>query len=115
MITKEEFCKFINNYLEFSNSIEKIGEVITGKKYSLYEIDWIDAVGKMVDCFVDSHFTEQGGDWIFYWLWESVEDKKVIIDDKDMFGDKKKEYHLNSIDELWDFLLTDTKRFFKNV
>ena len=25
------------------------------------------------------------------------------------------EYHLNSIDELWEFLLTDKKQYFKNA
>lgn len=116
MITKEEFYKFISSYQEFYNGIERFEKAITGKNYSfnLLETDWGDAVGKMLDLFLDSHFTDSGVDWITYWLWEDIDDKVVTIDDKDIFGDKKKEYHLNSIDELWEFLLTNPKLYFKN-
>lgn len=119
MINKEEFIKFIQSYIEFQESIDNFDKAITGKNYPtiLFETKWYEAVGMMLDTFLDSHFTDEGEDWIFYWLWEDVEDKKVVVTrPKDMFNEEKKlEYHLNSIDELWNFLLTDTKQYFKNV
>ena len=117
MITKEEFTKFINQYQIFNKALDRLSEALSGSKYGLplFETDWGEAVGKMLDIFLDSHFTETGVDWIAYYLFESVEDKKVTITKKDMFGEKEFEYHLNSLDELWDFLLTNKVLYFKNA
>ena len=116
MITKEEFTKFIKNYQVFYNGIERFEKAITGSKYTsnLLESDWGDAVGIMLDTFLDSHLTVDGADWVTYYLFEDVEDKLVTVDEKDLFGINKKEYHLNSINELWNFLLTNPERYFKN-
>ena len=50
-------------------------------------------------------------------MFEDIEDKLVTVkQDKDIFNEEKEiEYHLNSLEELWDFLLTDKKAYFKNV
>ena len=119
MITKKEFTKFIESYQTFENGIERLSEAITGSKYGipLFETDWGDAVGKMLDTFLDSHFTVEGADRVTYYLFEDIEDKLVeVIKPADMFNEEKKiEYHLNSIDELWDFLLTDIETYFKDA
>jgi hypothetical protein len=40
----------------------------------------------------------------------------MITKEADLFKEKEEiEYHLNSIDELWEFLLTDKKLYFKNA
>ena len=81
------------------------------------DCDWIDEVNKLLEAAIYSHFTEEGVDWIFYYLYELIEDKKVTVTKSaDLFDKEQKiEYHLNSIDELWDFLLTDKKLYFKNA
>lgn len=119
MITKEEFVKFIESYKEFQESIDNLDIAITGKSYPsiLYETNWCDAVGRMLDAFLDSHFSVYAIDWICYFLWEDVDDKAAYVkQDKDMFNEEKEiRYPLDTIDELWDFLLTDKKLYFKNV
>ena len=117
MITKEEFIQYITEFQKFDEAIERIEIAVGGSKCAcnLWESDWYSNVSKLLDIFVDSHFTEKGADWVYYYLFENINDKKVIIEVEDMFGTDKKEYHLNTIDELWNFLLTDTKLYFKNV
>ena len=117
MITKEEFIQYITEFQKFDEAIERIEVAIGGSKWScnLWESDWYGNVSKLLDIFINSHFTEKGADWVYYYLFENIDDKKVIIEVEDMFGIEKKEYHLNSIDELWDFLLTDKKLYFKDV
>ena len=119
MITKEEFYKFISSCQEFYNGLERFEKAITGKKFTcnLLETDWGDAVGKMLDAFLDSHFTDYGIDWICYFLFENVDDKAAYVKQEgDMFNEEKEiRYPLDTIDELWDFLLTDKKSYFKNV
>ena len=119
MINKEEFTEYILNYQAFEQAISRMEEAFSGRKYgcNLFDCDWVDSVGKMLDIFIESHFTETGSDWIFYYLFEDIEDKLVTIDKPaDMFNKETTiEYHLNSLDELWDFLLTDKKAYFKNA
>jgi len=56
-------------------------------------------------------------DLIFYYLFENPDDKAVYIkQDKDIFNEEKEiRYPLDTVEELWNFLLTDTKLYFKNV
>ena len=117
MITKENFNKFIKEYELFEEDTKRLKEAFCGKAHIFVECDWVNSVEKMLDVFVDSHFTEKGADWIYYYLFENLEDKRVVITKEvDLFEDKKEiEYHLNSIDELWDFLITDKKLYFKNA
>ena len=117
MITIEEFSKYIIAYKNFEQAINRMEEAISGSKYgcNLWEFDRYSSVGKMLDIFVDSHFTEKGADWVYYYMFEDIKDKKAIVEVEDMFGTSKKEYHLNTVDELWNFLLTDKKLYFKNV
>lgn len=117
MITKKEFTEYITEFQYFDKCIDRMGEAISGKYgcCGLWESDWYESVAKMLDMFLDSHFTEKGVDWVSYYLFESIDNKKVIIEIEDIFGTVKKEYPLNTIDELWDFLLTDTKLYFKNA
>lgn len=117
MITKEEFVKYLTEYQSFIKAIERLGEALGGKGYYyIYECDWYDNVGQMLDIFIDSHFTEEGSDWVTYYLFEDIDDKLVIIKKPaDMFNEESEiEYHLNSIEELWNFLQTDINLYFKN-
>ena len=119
MITKEKFTEYINEFQNFEHAIDRMEEAISGSKYgcNLWESDWYGNVSKMLDIFIDSHFTDNGSDLVNYFLFESVDDKLVTIKkEKDIFNEEQEiEYHLNSIDELWDFLLTDVKQYFKNA
>lgn len=119
MINKEEFIKFIQSYIEFQESIDNFDKAITGKSYPtiLFETRWYEAVGRMVDSFLDSHFTDFGIDWISYFLWEDTNDKAAYVKQEgDMFNEEKEiRYPLDTLDELWNFLLTDKKLYFKNV
>ena len=119
MITKEDFTKFIQSYIEFQESIDKFDMAITGKNHPtiLFETNWYEAVGRMLDSFLDSHFTDCGIDWIIYFLFEDVDDKAAYVkQDKDMFNEEKEiRYPLDTTDELWSFLQTDIKAYFKNA
>ena len=117
MITKEEFTKIITSYQNFENNIDRLFYAFTGSKNNFMDCDWIDEVNKLLEAAIYSHFTEEGVDWIFYYLYELIDDKKVTVTKSaDLFDKEQKiEYHLNSIDELWDFLLTDKKLYFKNA
>ena len=116
MITKEEFVKILTNYQKFRKGVDRFFEALTGNKY-YFECDWIEANDIMFETCIEAIFTEMGADWIFYYLYEDIKDKRLVVTiDADMFEGKKEiEYHLNSIEELWNFLITDKKTYFKNA
>ena len=115
MITKENFIDFIKSYREFESGIKRLEEAISGKPYGccLYESDWCEAVGKMLDVYVDSHFTEVGLDLVFWWLFEEVDHIITQNTTPDLFNGKDKiEYNVNSIDDLWDYMIKFKKDYF---
>ena len=117
MISKELFVKFLTKYQTFNKAFERIEEALMGKKYSsnLYESDWYDSVGAMLDLFLESHFTEDGCDLINAYLFEDCREF-WINKDKDLFTDKREEhYEFNSLEELYDVMLKFKNDYFLNV
>ena len=89
MITKESFIDFIKNYKVFNEAVGRIGVAISGKNYccDVYESDWYNSVGLMLDIFIDSNFTTDGIDLINAYLFEK--EKEILID---------------SLDKLWNYI-----------
>ncbi len=121
MITKEELKKFLDRYSKFDQAVIRLGEAVSGKSYpystNLFETDWYTYVSEMYDIFLESHFTDKGIDWVNYYFLEDIDDHLVTINiSADLFNKEQEvEYHLNSVDELWDFLMTDKKLYFKDA
>lgn len=117
MITKELFKKFISNYNTFDKGIRRIDEAISGPHNycALFEVDWCDAVSRMLDCFLESHFTDDGQDLINAYLFEDCREF-WINKDKTLFEDEKEEhYEFNSFEELYDVMLKFKNDYFLNV
>jgi hypothetical protein len=117
MITKEEFKNYIESYQIFSNGLERFSEALSGSKHgvSIFECDWAEAVGKMLDCFLDSHFTETGVDTITWWMFEDV-DHIIVQTVTDLFNDKSEiKYNVNNIEDLWNYMIKFKEDNFKNV
>lgn len=116
MITKEIFKKIIDLDQTFKNGIERIETAISGSPYSisgLWESDWVLAHEKMFDTFLNSYFTENGIDLLYWWLYEDVD--KIICQkiNSDLFEDEKEiEFDVNSIDNLWNYMIKYKEDYF---
>lgn len=118
MITKEEFAKYIESYQEFEQAMDRLETAIAGRKYvcNLFESDWYGAVARMLDIFIDSHFTDDGQDLIDWWLFEDVDHIITQKVESDLFTeDRKIEYDVNSIDDLWDYLMLYKEDYLKDA
>ena len=118
MISKKEFYNFISSYQKFSNGLDRFEKAITGKEFTsiLFDTDWGNAVGEMLDIFLYSHFTEDGVDIITWWLFEDVD--KIIYEkvDPDLFnGETEVKYDVNTFDNLWNYIKKYEKDYFKNA
>jgi hypothetical protein len=117
MVTKEKFIEFITSYQEFEKDVDRFDMAITGKSYPtiLYESDWDMAVGKMLDAFLSSHFNEAGVDLVYWWLFEDVDHIITQTVDSDLFnGESEINYDVESIDDLWDYLVRYKNDYFLN-
>ena len=117
MIDKKEFINFIESYETFENGINRITETLSGGK--LYTIDlwgcaWVDAVCKMWDNFMYSHFTETGCDLINWWKYEDVDHVITQTIDPDLFNGKCTiQYDVNDVNNLWNYLIKFSSDYFK--
>lgn len=117
MISKELFVKFLKQYQTFNKAFERIEKAIMGRPYSsnMYESDWYESVGYMLDLFLESHFNEYGCDLINAYLFEDCKEFWVNKD-KTLFEDEKEEHYVyNTLEELYDVLLKFKKDYFLNV
>ena len=118
MISKKEFKDFISEYTKFDKAIERIENAISGSKYgcNLFECDWYISTGKMLDIFLNSHFTEEGCDIINWWMFEDVDHIIYQTVDSDLFNGRTEIQHdVNNIEDLWNYLLKNKKELFKDV
>lgn len=117
MITKDEFTKYLNTYQLFEERVDRMGKAITGSTSNLFESDWYTAVDEMFSIFLNSFLTEDGIDVVYYFLFEPIEPKTIVVtQEKDMFNEEEKiTYTLETLEDVWNFLLTDTKIYFKNA
>ena len=117
MITKEEFIKFIKAYEEFEEGINNLGEFLSGDRpygVNLWDCDWVDAVSRMWDQFMYSHFTEEGSDLINWWKFENVDHIITQTVDSDLFNIKSEiKYNVNDIEDLWNYLTKFSSDYFK--
>ena len=118
MITKEEFIKYISEYQEFEKAIDRIERALSGKSFfrvDLFECDWWESVGIMLDVFTESHFTSLGQDTISWWLWEDVD--KVIYETvkPDLFNGEEKEIEIDvsTLEGLWNYMINHKNDYFK--
>ena len=74
MLTKEQFIDFIDvveNYDKEVNRWDDFGIEIF--QLPICELTW-----NLIDCFVQSHFTEDGQDWIEWYLFRSCTTKTSL-------------------------------------
>ena len=118
MITKEIFVDYLTNAIKFDKAVNRLEEAISGKPYGcdLYESDWCLAESNMLDLFLRGWFNVQGLDLIYWWMYESVD--KVITQkvDSDLFnGESEINYDVESIDDLWNYLVRYKNDYFLNA
>lgn len=68
MITKEQFIKVINLARDYENEVDKWNDF----GIQIYEMPIYEIHGQLFDTLIDSLFTEDGVDWISWWLYERI-------------------------------------------
>ena len=117
MISKEEFINFVEVYNEFEKGIDNLEKFLSGNNpytVNLWDSNWVDAVSRMCDSFIYSHFTEVGCDLINWWKFEDVDHIITQTITPDLFHGKSEiEYNVNDIEDLWNYLTKFSSDYFK--
>lgn len=118
MISKNDFFKAIETHQEFEEAIERLSSAIAGNNRSvfIYDADWVDAEGRLFDILLNSNFTEEGVDTIYWWLYESVDKVIYVTEEADMFREEtEKAVPVRTIGQLWSFFEREPEIYFKNA
>lgn len=116
MITKESFINFIENINTFEKAVDRIEKAISGNRIGgvmLFESDWFDAYSKMSDIFFNSHFTTDGVDLIYGYLYDNLDKHELIIHESDLF-EKERKIIIETPEELWNYLNSHKKDYLLN-
>lgn len=102
-------------FKEFKEAVDSVSKIndFNDEFYNLHKIDIseTDAIQegwRLFDIFIESHFTDEGSDLIFWWMYEDV--PKIIYQDT-IFG--KVETNIEDIEDLWKYLISDKEVYFK--
>lgn len=84
----KESISLIKEFMSLGESLRKLDiDIINSKLY--------DIPGRLFDILIETSFTEEGVDLVFWWLYEDVP-KEVT--------DNMVKYDLESVDALWKYL-----------
>lgn len=84
----KEAISLIKEFMSLEESLHKLNiEIADSKLFSI--------PGRLSDMLIETNFTEEGIDLIFWWLYEDVP-KEVT--------DNMVKYNLESVDALWKYL-----------
>ena len=95
MLSKEEFVKYLDNWNIFWDIITE--DIITDDDVF---VSTVAPVSKMLETFLNSHFTEEGTKFILEWL---DNNKSTTLTYSGLF-DKNEEYIIDNIDKLWNYV-----------
>lgn len=94
-ITKEEFLELLKMREAQSERLDKLSD--TG--FPIWDTDVIEYGNLMFDKVVEAYFTQEGEDWIFWWLYEKNGNPEIKAWDED-----HDEIPMETMEDLWRFV-----------
>ena len=93
MITKEQFLKALKYNREFNEHADAISSTLRASDF--YESPIVENGNALFDLLIDSNFSEEGRDWVYWYLYE---DGKIAY-----YADGT-QIKLESDEDLWDLV-----------
>ena len=91
MIGKEQFSQYIQDYQHQYKIIDEISQYFNG----FWESDIVEYGWKMFDELLKAYFTEEGIDWIYYFLLENPNKSYYVNEER---------IPLKTSDDLWEIV-----------
>lgn len=95
-MTKELFTKMILEIQNFGNIVDRICDVLGTNFFEspLAEVGW-----DLINTLINSHFDEEGQDWINWWLYEKDGNPELKA-----WDENDNEIPTETIDDLWNLV-----------
>lgn len=97
MITKEKFISLIYHIQNFNNNIDTLCDM----GIDMLNSDLYNDFSELAEIVLSSHFSEEGCDWVHWWLYERKSYGDIINEAYDVDGNIIK---LDTSAELWDLV-----------
>lgn len=94
-ITKEEFLELLKMREAQSERLDKLSDA----GFPIWDTDVIEYGNLMFDKVVEAYFTQEGEDWIFWWLYEKNGNPEIKAWDED-----NDEIPMETMEDLWRFI-----------
>lgn len=95
-MTKELFTKMILEIQNFSNRVNQLCDVL---RTAFFESPLVESGWNLINLLVESHFDEEGQDWVNWWLYEKDGNPEMKAFDED-----NNEIPTETIDDLWNLV-----------
>jgi hypothetical protein len=96
MITKEEFVLLISKHKEWDNRIDEVSKSLN---CFILDADWVSYTAELFDNTIKLLFTDEGADWIFWWLWEKDGNPELLA-----YDSEDNIIPSETIDDLWELV-----------
>lgn len=94
-ITKEEFLELLKMREAQSERLDKLSDA----GFPIWDTDVIEYGNLMFDKVIKVYFTQEGEDWIFWWLYEKNGNPEMKAWDED-----NDEIPMETMEDLWRFV-----------
>lgn len=94
-ITKEEFLELLKMREAQSERLDKLSDA----GFPIWDTDVIEYGNLMFDKVIKVYFTQEGEDWIFWWLYEKNGNPEMKAWDED-----NDEIPIETMEDLWRFV-----------
>lgn len=90
--TKEEFFELLKMHADQSERLDKLSNA----GLPVWDMDIVEYGNLMFDKVIRAHFTQEGEDWIFWWLYEKDGNPEMKAWDED-----HDEIPMETMEDLW--------------
>lgn len=98
MVSKENFTKIITKYRDWNDRVHQVANVLG---LDFLNSDWIEYPHFLFQDFINSHFNENGVDWINWWLFE----KPMLSEGEELAWDENhNEILTETVEDLWNIV-----------
>ncbi len=94
-MNKVEFIKLIKDYQNYDNLLDSACDIFPGiieSKLFMYPAEWFENI-------IELCFTEEGVDWIYWWLFERNNNSEMKA-----YDENHNEIQMDTVEDLWNFI-----------
>lgn len=98
MLTKEQFTQFIEAVEDYDDEVNRWNDF----GIEIFQLPICELAWNLSDCFIQSHFTEDGQDWINWYLFERI---SVISGEiLPCYDEDGNRFYVNNAEDLWELV-----------